>query len=364
MNNISLDSFRAISQGQYNLGFVKLTHQGDGKVGIEKANNHHILGCIRNNEDTSASADNRMVREQLVNAFRNEGASEEFLARIRERLGLNGGQQTSEVLTRNQLRDIIQSFDGNVARNKKALDAVATNVFLGTPKAVVDTFADQIEMVKSRYTVALATANTEDEREEVIRKVTAAFRDLKAAFAPDVFVEAEKDLNEAKEQTAETRAEVQSQEKANALRFERGKAFEEKFAEIEKMREAFLKKINDKLDGKTLAGGYTRNQTEIIRLEFVRKVNACFVEIDKKGVSLQGKYIKGEIDLADAALSMKAEWMKVECAIEDVERELVYKGSEDLQVNGAKIAPNNYKLLGLGVGTMIDAAIAKLAENA
>lgn len=356
MNNISLDSFRAISQGKYNLGFVKLTHQDDGTVGIDKANNHHILGCIRNNEDASASADNRMVREQLVNAFKTEGATEEFLTNIRERLGLNNDQRTADVLTRDDLRDIIRSYDGAVERNAKGIDAVVANVFAKTPKAVVDVIAEQIKMVKDRYVVAMATAVSQDEHDEVIAKLTVALRELKNAFAPDEIAMGLEVLDASKKITDNLKASAEATQRRNEKRVERGNSFNRILGEIEKLRDAYLAKIKENHTGKSLPG-FTENQTAIIGLAFTTKINEHFNWVVQRNASLREQYIDGEVDDKAVLLQLKEMWSKIEFAIDAVEIDIVNNGPEGLKVNDAKIVSSDYEMLKLGVGVLVNEAL-------
>lgn len=86
---ITLDQFRTISNGSYNVGQIKLN---DDENGLERINNH-VWKTSQNNVQTSA-ADNQKVRQALVEAFKADARVPEALKGQIEYILLGEGRAT------------------------------------------------------------------------------------------------------------------------------------------------------------------------------------------------------------------------------------------------------------------------------
>ena len=102
---ITLDQFRAISNGTHNVGQIMLNNDSDG---LQKINNH-VWQTSKNNVQTEAS-DNRAVRQALYDAFSNSGnLSPAMLNDIKTIL--LGGTNGSRSLSRDFVKKLFDTVD-------------------------------------------------------------------------------------------------------------------------------------------------------------------------------------------------------------------------------------------------------------
>lgn len=118
--NIDLRAFNAIADGKYNAGEVVL---GKGNT-LCKINNHVTMGFLNNKKVDFETM--LQTKQALLDAFRNEGLSDDSLERIRSQLGLpaDGAEMTDiqklnfKPLARREVRSLLDSYNYELAEKK------------------------------------------------------------------------------------------------------------------------------------------------------------------------------------------------------------------------------------------------------
>ena len=117
--SISLDRFDAVSDGEYNIGHIKLT--GDGKD-IVRTNRHKTFEFF--NKDTIPPEETLAIKDAFCRALSQERLSDKSMDDIRARLGLKKGTVGSlsprdlRPLTAAQVREILDKYAGEINANR------------------------------------------------------------------------------------------------------------------------------------------------------------------------------------------------------------------------------------------------------
>lgn len=117
--NISLDRFEAVSDGEFNIGHIKLSK--DGKD-IVRTNRHKTFEFL--NTDTISPEETLAIKDAFYKALRQERLSARSMDDIRAKLGLKRGTVGSlsprdlRPLTAAQVREILDTYAGEINANR------------------------------------------------------------------------------------------------------------------------------------------------------------------------------------------------------------------------------------------------------
>ncbi len=163
--NISLQQFQDISSGKYNAGEIKLTSENS----LGKINNHVTLTRLNT---TSLGIDEVLsLKDALVRTLRDNGVSEQTLAKLRVEIGLdrNGASDTKlfsrsiKPLSRQQVRNILDKCADEINRaNGPGTIASSRTIYGDVPRPEM---ADR-ELVRDEINASLDAKRTVAETRE------------------------------------------------------------------------------------------------------------------------------------------------------------------------------------------------------
>ena len=117
--SISLDRFDAVSDGEYNIGHIKLSKDGSD---IVRTNRHKTFEFL--NKDTIPPEETLAIKDAFYRALSQERLSDRSMDDIRARLGLKKGTVGSltprdlRPLTAAQVREILDKYAGEINANR------------------------------------------------------------------------------------------------------------------------------------------------------------------------------------------------------------------------------------------------------
>ena len=117
--SISLDRFDAVSDGEYNIGHIKLSKDGSD---IVRTNRHKTFEFL--NKDTIPPEETLAIKDAFCRALSQEHLSDEAMDDIRARLGLKKGTVGSlsprdmRPLTAAQVREILDKYADKINANR------------------------------------------------------------------------------------------------------------------------------------------------------------------------------------------------------------------------------------------------------
>lgn len=131
MSNISLDSFRTMAAGKYDLGSVVIKNDAAKGAQLEKVNNHRWVGS---NKTAISAEENRAVRTALYDAIKSEvgrvfgngdPAANKFLQDIREQL-LGKDNVGKDLSRKDVLADVLTKMDSLLEKAKPLNERTVT----------------------------------------------------------------------------------------------------------------------------------------------------------------------------------------------------------------------------------------------
>ena len=117
--SISLDRFDAVSDGEYNIGHIKLSKDGSD---IVRTNRHKTFEFL--NSDTISPEETLAIKDAFCKALSQERLSDEAMDDIRAKLGLKRGTvgalspRDMRPLTAAQVREILDKYAGEINANR------------------------------------------------------------------------------------------------------------------------------------------------------------------------------------------------------------------------------------------------------
>lgn len=326
--NITLNSFRHLANGTHNLGFVQLTRETDGSLGIGKANNfaHRFW---RNTTSEAASADNLTVKRELLRILQQSGACTGFLTELRQRLGINERAATASVLTRETLREILSDFDQSVNSARRITLAFNEMISQKFPERALRTqLTPQLDAFRSRFVDAWTSSRDRAEKTNLIRAFTHALSELRDAYSNDNGAIIKRNLVAIRNEIERChRAEVEAQ-----LASARAERFNEVTQEFNR---AILPDIDRIKRSVFSMPGFNPTQLYTIGSALISRIGSVSLEIQNQVE--REMLVQRTIDAAEARTRLMSTWNRLRIAIDRLLGNMVAHGVSPAVLENPKL---------------------------